>query len=443
MSQGNFTAALSEFGALSARYQTDLQVRKTYIQLLILNHRVDEATQLNDAILASNPRDSESLILRGQVQIQQNHVDQAIVTLRQALSYDSASAMGHYHLGVAFQKKGQPEQADGEWHAAARLRPDLQQAWSALGTSAAQRSDWRSLEPIAAQIRKIAPGSPEGYLFHATAMYNQGDAAAAEADFKQLIQIAPQNPLGYVKLGQLRTQEKRWSEAEDSYRQALSKDSNSPAAIQGLVTLDFARKRPADAVKLVKAQIEKTSGDSTLYYLLGQAQLQNSQPAEAEYSLTRAISLDNQNVNATVLLAQLQASTGNVEQGIASYQRAIALAPNKIELYAGLGALYEAQGDWQKAETLQQKALSTRPDYAPAANDLAYLMLEHNGDLNVALSLAQTARRGLPTLPNSADTLGWAYYRGGSFSVAAPLFEEAVKKEPTNPTYHYQLGLAS
>jgi len=68
-------------------------------------------------------------------------------------------------------------------------------------------------------------------------------------------------------------------------------------------------------------------------------------------------------------------------------------------------------------------------------------MLEHGGDLNVALTLAQTARRGLPTLPNSADTLGWAYYHGGSFSVAAPLFEEAVKKEPTNPTYHYHLGL--
>jgi tetratricopeptide (TPR) repeat protein len=68
-------------------------------------------------------------------------------------------------------------------------------------------------------------------------------------------------------------------------------------------------------------------------------------------------------------------------------------------------------------------------------------MLEHGGDLNVALSLAQTARRGLPTLPNSADTLGWAYYHGGSFSVAAPLFEEAVKQEPSNPTYHYHLGL--
>jgi cellulose synthase operon protein C len=57
------------------------------------------------------------------------------------------------------------------------------------------------------------------------------------------------------------------------------------------------------------------------------------------------------------------------------------------------------------------------------------------------LSLAQTARRGLPALSNSADTLGWAYYHGGSYSLAVPLFEDAVKKEPSNSTYHYHLGL--
>jgi len=442
MAQGNLTAALAEFGALSTRYQKDLQVRKTYIQLLILNHRTDDASQLNDAILAGAPQDVESLILRGQIQIQQNHFDESILTLRQALKLDPASAMGHYQLGVAFQKKGETQQAEAEWYTAVRIRPDLQEAWSALGTSAAQRADWGSLESIAAQLRKIAPGSAEGYLFHATARFNQGDALAAEDDFKQLIQIAPQKALGYVKLGQLRTQEKRWNEAEDSYHQALLRDPNSLPAIEGLVTLDFARNRPADAVRFLQANVERTSGNSTLFLLLGQAQLRNEQPAEAERALTRAISLDNQNVTAVVLLAQLQVSGGNVEQGIASYQRAIELAPSNVELYVGLGALYESQGDWQKALVFHQKALSIRPDYAPAANDLAYLMLEHGGDVNVALSLAQTARRGLPTLPNSADTLGWAYYHGGSFSVAVPLFEEAVKKEPKNPTYHYHLGLA-
>jgi Tfp pilus assembly protein PilF len=42
---------------------------------------------------------------------------------------------------------------------------------------------------------------------------------------------------------------------------------------------------------------------------------------------------------------------------------------------------------------------------------------------------------------NSADTLAWAYYHTGAYSVAAPLLEEAIKKMPTNPTYRYHLGM--
>jgi Flp pilus assembly protein TadD len=106
-----------------------------------------------------------------------------------------------------------------------------------------------------------------------------------------------------------------------------------------------------------------------------------------------------------------------------------------------LAGLYESLGDWQKAENLYQKALSIEPDNAFAANNLAYLMLEHGKNINVALTLAQTARRGLAGMPNSADTLGWAYYHNGSFSIAAQLLEEAVRKAPTNSTYLYHLGL--
>jgi tetratricopeptide (TPR) repeat protein len=69
-------------------------------------------------------------------------------------------------------------------------------------------------------------------------------------------------------------------------------------------------------------------------------------------------------------------------------------------------------------------------------------MLEHGGDVNVALSLAQTARKGLPDLPNTADTLGWAYYKQGVYNAAIDLLQEAVKENPQDPTYHYHLGMA-
>jgi tetratricopeptide (TPR) repeat protein len=68
-------------------------------------------------------------------------------------------------------------------------------------------------------------------------------------------------------------------------------------------------------------------------------------------------------------------------------------------------------------------------------------MLEHGGNVNVALSLAQTARKGLPNLPNSADTLGWAYYNENVFDSAIGLFQQAITGDPKNPTFHYHLGM--
>jgi len=96
----------------------------------------------------------------------------------------------------------------------------------------------------------------------------------------------------------------------------------------------------------------------------------------------------------------------------------------------------------QKAQDLYQKALQIEPNYPVAANNLAYLMLDHGGNVDVALSLAQTARRAMPNLASTADTLGWADYHQGVYSAAIDMLQQAVKEDANNPTYHYHLGLA-
>jgi tetratricopeptide (TPR) repeat protein len=85
--------------------------------------------------------------------------------------------------------------------------------------------------------------------------------------------------------------------------------------------------------------------------------------------------------------------------------------------------------------------LEVSPDFPTAANNLAYSMLEHGGNTDVALSLAQVARRGMQDSPNSADTLAWAYYHKGAYASAVDLLQDAIKKSPDNATYHYHLGL--
>src|SRR5882724_8411332 len=95
--------ALAEFSSLVASHANDLAVKKTYVQLLILAHKLDEAGPLNDAILKSAPSDADALILRGQIQIQQQKADDAIVTLQEAVKDSPNNTAGHLQLGYAYQ----------------------------------------------------------------------------------------------------------------------------------------------------------------------------------------------------------------------------------------------------------------------------------------------------------------------------------------------------
>ncbi len=54
-------------------------------------------------------------------------------------------------------------------------------------------------------------------------------------------------------------------------------------------------------------------------------------------------------------------------------------------------------------------------------------MLQSGGNIDVAMSLAQIARRGMPDSPDAADTLGWVYYQKGVYGSAISMLQEALK----------------
>src|SRR5215470_13507944 len=440
LARGQADKALSEFAELAAKYPNDLGIRKSYAQLLILGNRIADAKTQTQEILRKSPQDSDALILRGQLELRENQVDQAVTTLQSALKAAPESAIGHYQLGLAYKQKGNVEQAEREWREAVRLRPAMTEAWVALGMSAIQHSDWHTLEEVSDQLRKYSPHSVDGYLFHATARFNQGDAAGAEADLKSLAQQAADQPLPYIKLGQLRLSQKRFDEAGAYFRQALSHDPNSMEALRGMVDVNLAKNKGPEALQAVQEQIARNPNSPALYLMQGEVLIRLKQSDAAATTLAHVVELDHSNVGALVLLAQVQTSMNQIDSAMASYQKAIELARD-ARLLIAIGGLYERKGDWQHAQESYQKALSLKPEDPFASNNLAYLLLAHDGDVTVALSLAQNARKGLPNLPNSADPLGWAYFHNRAYAAAAPLFEEAVKATPNNQTYRYHLGL--
>jgi tetratricopeptide (TPR) repeat protein len=162
----------------------------------------------------------------------------------------------------------------------------------------------------------------------------------------------------------------------------------------------------------------------------------------AEVEFKRALELDKNNVEALLNLGMSQNQRGATDQALQTFLDASKANPKEIAFYLMAGGVYEKKQDWEKARQMYQKVLELRPDNPLASNNLAYVMLQQGGNVDVALAMAQTARRQLPDNPNSADTLGWAYYQKGVYTTAINLFKEAVKKDPESVTYNYHLGLA-
>ena len=95
-------------------------------------------------------------------------------------------------------------------------------------------------------------------------------------------------------------------------------------------------------------------------------------------------------------------------------------------------ALWHSSESWRNRAEIWPVAESftTKNAYANAATtadsckqSLAYRMLQNGENVDVALTLAQTARQGMPNSTSAADTLAWAYYYKGTYGFARDLLK--------------------
>jgi len=445
---GDLEKATAEYNSLYHEHHQDIQVKKNYIQLLIQENRLDDAREMDNEILKVQPSDSDALEYRAEMQLRDGHPDDAAQTLQTIIKNDPDDAAAHYHLGSAFDKSGNLERAEGEWREAVRLRADLVEAQRSLAGVAMRKGDMSALGQAATQIISLQPTSPDGYALRAVSEINLKQFSAAEQDVRKAIEVAPQNPVGYVQIGNLRFAQEKYSDAEKAYQEALDRDANSRDALRGLMNAYIAQKQIDKAISAANVQIAKSPNNSGFYDLLGTVLFHNKKDLSgATAAFEKSAALDRNNSDALLKLAQVQAAQGSVDQALATCQQSIKDHPREANFYVAMGELYESRQDWSKATDGYQKALEIKPQDPMISNHLASAIMQSGGNLDIALSLAQTARRGMPDSPNAADTLGWVLYQKGAYKSAIDLFLEALKlgaksNAPDNPAIHYHLGMA-
>jgi len=435
--------AATEYASLYQEHPKDILVKKNYIQLLILLNRVDEARKLNDEIVKAKPDDADAQVYKAEIDIRAGKAADAVPTLQAVLKSDPDNAIAHYQLGLAYDQLGDSNKAEGEWRTAVQQRADLVEAHRALAGVAIHRGDPSGLAQEADQIISIQPGAPDGYLLRAVAEIDRKRYPEADEYLKKSLAKEPHNPAAYVQLGNLRVAQNQYGEAQQAFQQALDQDPNLTDAMGGVLNVDLLQKQPDKAVATLRAQLTKYPKNVGFHIMLGQLLLEQKKDlAGAEAELKQASELDKNNAEAAVKLAAVQAARGATDDALKTCTDGSKVNPREISFYLLSGGIYEGRQDWDRAKQQYQKALDIQSDNPLASNNLAYVMLQQGGNVDVAFAMAQTARQKMPDNPNTADTLGWAFYHKQVYKSAIPLFKEAVTKEPENPLFNYHLGLA-
>jgi len=445
---GDLDKSVTEYKALYQKNSTDVEIKKKYVQLLIQANRFDEARMLVNEILKATPDDADALIYRSQMQVSSGDLTEATQVLQHVIHNSPENGQAHYVLGVALEKQGNLGYGESEWREALRINPDMVDAESALAAAAIRQGDIGTLQDAATQLIRLRPWSPDGYALRGLAHIHRNQYGEAETDIRKAIAVAPANAFGYVQMGNLRLAQKQYGDATKAFQDALDRNANSTDALRGLMNTYLAEKEIDKAVVLVNAQIAKSPANSKFHELRGTVLFHDKKDlGGAEAAFQKAVALDRHNVDAVLQLCQVQAARGEVDRAIAGGEQSLKEDPRQASLGILMGNLHASKREWKRAEDAFQGVLALNSQNPEAANGLARMMLCTGGSLDIALALAQTARKGLPESPGVVDTMGWIYYQKGVYALAISNLQEALQLEekhkmPDDPDIHYHLGMA-
>jgi tetratricopeptide (TPR) repeat protein len=441
VNSGQLDKGKAEYASLAAKYPKNIYVQKGYVRVLLEVKDYGTAQTVVAGLLKTHPKDPEVAGLNGIVLLNSGKANDAVSALQNAVKDSPKDAFLQYWLGRAALAKGDIDLAETSLRQAASLNPSRLDAEEELAQIARQRGDVDQLADVANKTIAAAPRFPGGYVWRAMVEMSHNSADKAEADLKTAMSVAPQSPQAYLELGKIRFSQKRFPEGVTLLEQTLQYDPNSVEALRLLVSYDLYQKQPDKAMARLNTQIQKSPNNSAFYDILAQLQIQNKNLDQAAATAQKAMQLNSSDGEAATLYAQVEVARGQTADAISTWEKWLVAHPNDAAVLAILGTLEESRGDMGKAEAYYRKALEIQPQQPVAANNLAYRMLMNGENVDVALSLAQTARRAAPNSPDSADTLAWAYYYKGAYGFARDLLENAIKTEPNNAAMQYHLGM--
>lgn len=457
-----FSEIVAEFPEMArARYR----LGEIYLELKENGKVIEQVEELLDL----NDNDTEALMLRARVKLQQNKADDAVKDLEAVLKKLPSQKDALFYITQARLALGQVDQARAFIGDLDKYHPNflktkllkIQASFTVGEPENALRGANELLEAVKGSFPNGETDAQDLEELRVRALTARGLAnlelgklAEARTDLQEIVRLSPKSSAAMVNLAKVAITENNVAEAVNLYERALTSDSKNFDALSGLVRVLTRQKQFDQAQAKIDGAMQTANGQAdvlaALHYLKADVFMAQSDVAAAESQLTTAIEFDKNYLPAYTAFASILIARNQIDKAIEQYKIVVEKKPS-ASVYTLTGMLEDARNNKAEAEKNYRRALQIAPDTPIAANNLAWLIASGEGNLDEALALAQTTIITYQNVPGYYDTLGWVYYKKELYLPAIEQLKKAVvldeiearkANSSVNPSYRLRLGMA-
>ena len=444
---GDGDSAIREYReGMSKDVKKKADYEKRIIEVLMRQGKRTEAAELNSQILKDDPSDNDARGLAATFLLEKGDVSKALTELQAVVAHSPNNPVAQFNLGRVHAARGELEQARQRFQKAIDLRPDYVMARLELAQLQLRGRDFDAALKSAEQVLSIDRTSTAARLIESTALMGQKKFAESRQLLDSMLQANPSAPDVLFQLGLVNLAENKFKEAGDAFRRSYELNPANPRGLLGMVETEMAQNHPDQAMQLLQTEAAKAPNRMDLVLALGNTAIRAGRyDLAVSYFQKVAGSLPKGSKAQADLFLRIGESyrrKGDFTNAIVALQKAREIVPENGVVLSTLALVLEAAERWSEARQVYEVVLKLDPNNAVALNNLAYLLTEHGGDLNDALTKAQRAKQLLPDLTEVSDTLGWIYLKKNLTDNAIDIFKDLVTKVPGSAIFRYHLGMA-
>ncbi len=291
----------------SEKITIGLAAGKTYSPEWIQQVKSDllQAEQKYKEVLQWDKNNVEVWLRLGNLYFATERYQESLQMLLKSLELDSSGAIGHYRLGLVFEKFGKIPQAIRAYQEAIALEPKFIDAYNNLGI----------------------------------VLFLAGEIEQAELVYRQAIAANPEHFRSYLNLGNLLMSRQEVEKAIASYKKALQLNPENPDILHNLG---------------IAYQSTNNFTQASLY--LGDALCYQEKYEEAIIEYQKILETKTGDIEFYINLAYCYRCLNRPEESIKVYQEGLLLYPRAVKLYKRLVEVLEQVGSTQEAIEVACKA---------------------------------------------------------------------------------------